>query len=382
MAGTTLKSELTGTRISGVSFDIADRYDDADIRHLLVETPMAGQISISLEREPSYFADVGIADEIKQTIVAYDQMRLVCMGSCAIRQRFVNGKPCRVGYLGGLRLDHRYAGRFDILRRGYEFFRTLQTGVAADFYFTSIAADNVRARNFLERGVVGMPHYEYLADFVTVLIPTKQAAGCANPCELRVVDGHTWALEQLIISLNRFNQRRQFAPCWSEKELLSLNRLGLEASDFRMMLKNGQLIACGAVWDQRLFKQAVIRNYAQWLKVARPLINGARHIVKGPRLPAIGETLANAFASHIAVVEEERNQMIELTTVLLHLARERQIEFLTLGLPANDPHLRMVRNAFSSREYRSRLYIVRWPGIGGSASEIEDRPVTPELALL
>jgi len=69
-----------------------------------------------------------------------------------------------------LRLDAAYAGRFDILRRGYQFFRELQADAPADFYFTSIAADNERARRLLERGLPSMPRYEFIGEFVTVLL--------------------------------------------------------------------------------------------------------------------------------------------------------------------------------------------------------------------
>jgi hypothetical protein len=53
-----------------------------------------------------------------------------------------------------------------------------------------------------------------------------------------------------------------------------------------------------------------------------------------------------------------------------------------LGFAANDPHLTMVKNTFSGREYRSRLYVVRWPGIGGAAAELDERAVAPEIAFL
>ena len=158
MAGTTLDRQLTTAGTARVPFALATPADDADIRRLLRENPMPGQITLTLEREPDYFADAGLPGTEKQTIVANEGGRVVCMGNCSIRERFVNGQPRRVGYLGGLRLDARAAGRFDILRRGYEFFRELQADRPADFYFTSIAADNAPARKFLERGLPGMPN--------------------------------------------------------------------------------------------------------------------------------------------------------------------------------------------------------------------------------
>src|SRR5437016_827244 len=153
MARAVLERELNATNGRCAQFAVATEADDAEIRRLLRENPMPGRISLSLEREPCYFAGARLPGEAKQTIIAREEGRIVCVGNCVIRERFVNGEPRRVGYLGGLRLDAQYAGRFDIVRRGYEFFHQLQAGAPADFYFTSIAADNERARTFLERGL-------------------------------------------------------------------------------------------------------------------------------------------------------------------------------------------------------------------------------------
>src|ERR1700731_2536706 len=100
MAGTVLECELTAARTGRVRFDIADQTDDAEIRRLLRKTPIAGQISMSLEREPNYFADAETPGETKQTIVARNGQQVISMGSCSIRDRFVNGERRRVGYLG------------------------------------------------------------------------------------------------------------------------------------------------------------------------------------------------------------------------------------------------------------------------------------------
>jgi hypothetical protein len=242
-------------------FSPASRADDADIRHLLRESPMAGRIALSLEREPDYFADNGLA-EVKQTVVAREQGRVVCVGSCAIRRRFVNGQPRRVGYLGGLRLDASVAGRFDILRRGYQFFHELQAVAPADFYFTSIAADNERARQFLERGLPGMPAYEFIGEFATLLLPVKHrySTGRDPTNPWRCVGPETDAA-QLTELLNHHAPLRQLTPCWDAAELTSLAPLGLCPTDFHVIRRaDNRLAACAALWDQRGFKQAVIRG--------------------------------------------------------------------------------------------------------------------------
>jgi hypothetical protein len=336
---------------------------------------MSGQISISLEREPDYFADADLPRERKQTVIARERGRLVCVGSCCIRKRFVNGTPRDVGYLGGLRLDAKFAGRFDILRRGYEFFRQTQTVAPADFYFTSIASDNERARRVLEKGLTGMPAYEFLGEFVTALIPVTRTSAKPN-------DASAAPAVELTDFINAENQMRQFAPYWTDGELQTMGQFGLQWSDFVALRDARKITACGAIWDQRCFKQTVIRGYAPWLKLARPAMNALGRILHRPRLPEVGEILSNAFACHLAARPEGPESLVNLIRLLENEAARRGIQLLTFGFASDDPRLNAVRRHFRFREYRSRIYIVRWAGIGGGARELDGRALGQEVALL
>jgi len=98
-----------------------------------------------------------------------------------VRERFINGRPMRVGYLGGLRLDASCRGRTSILLRGYEFFRKLhEEGAGPPIYLTSILGDNLPARRLLERGLRGMPTYRFLGEFVTLVIGRRNLGSCVG----------------------------------------------------------------------------------------------------------------------------------------------------------------------------------------------------------
>ena len=375
MAGTLSDSKLTADAQALSGFALAGKADEAEIRRLLRENPTRGRISISLEREPDYFSDAGVPGETKQTIIARENGRLACMGSCTVRQCFVNGLPRRVGYLGGLRLDSTFAGRFDIVRRGFDFFKEVESVDPADFYFTSIAADNERGRKFLERGLRGMPLYEFLGGFVTVVIRTtrKSESWPRLQCSARVS-------EEWVSRLNENNRLYQFTPTWSFGELKHLEGLGLEGS--LTIESQGGTLAGAALWDQRNYRQTVIRGYNPALALSRPPANIAAWILHQPRLPAPNTILANAFASQLVIDPGDPAALTELIKVLSRHASQRGIEFLTLGFASDDPRLAVLRSNFRRREYLTRLYLVRWPELGGSASELDNRVLAPEVALL
>jgi hypothetical protein len=359
-----------------VTFGLADHADDADIRSLLRRNPMPGQISITLEREPNYFLDENLFGTNKQSILVRKNGRAVCTGSCTIRERFVNGEPRRVGYLGGLRLDSCVSGRFDILRKGYTYFQKLQASNPADYYFTSISSDNKPARDFLEKGLPGMPTYDFLDELVTVLLPAKSKLPVIllEPCCADI--------SSLMAYINKDGKDYQFAPCWSQTELSQLHSMNLKICDFKVLKRHDNINAIAGLWDQRLFRQTVIRRYSGSWAFARSLVNFASHIFNTPSFPNVGSVLSQAILSPFAVPQSNAELLYKIIIELQALAAERCIEFLTLALAAKDPRLVQLRKKFHFREYYSRIYLVYWPGLGGSSKELDERLLGPDLALL
>jgi hypothetical protein len=84
--------------------------------------------------------------------------------------------------------------------------------------------------------------------------------------------------------------------------------------------------------------------------------------------------------SHLATPADQPEVLTDLLRSLFAPARSKGIEWLTLGFAATDPRLAVVQTHFAAREYRSRLYRVRWPDLPGDA--LDARLLCPEVALL
>ena len=348
-----------------VEFSIAAPEDDAEIRRLLRENPMRGAISISLEREPNYFKGCSLGASRDITIVARKSGKLVCVGSCSIRRRFVNGNAMPVGYLGGLRLDRSVEGRFDILRQGYRFFEQIAMEEGAPIYFTSIAADNIRARQFLERKLPGMPQYEFVSDFVTFVIPTRQK---------RSQDQADIAEDITEVQFNLNNARYHLATEWQEGEFSRLASDGM--GPVIGVTGSYGTAGCGILWNQQSFKQAVVRGYSPLMRFARPFVNAMVRL-GAPRLPVPGARLNLAYLSPICATDDT---IVKLFKRVLEVASQNGIELLAIGFDRRDPALTRVAKSFRSRQYHSRIYVVRWNS--SPAVRLDDRLLMPEVALL
>lgn len=360
-------------------FRLATPDDDDAIRRLLRDNPTPGAVALSFEREPSYFRSAGLAGADDRTILAFADQRLVCVGRCLVRLGWINGAIRRIGYLGELRLDAAAQGRFHVVRGGYEFFRELHRADPADFYFTSIAAENDRARRLLERGVRGLPRYDHLAGLVSLLVPVPQNP---HPSAVPLETAHDGDLDELAAVLNQSAQRHQLATAWTAPQLASLGQHGLPPERFRLLRRQGRIVACAALWDQRGFRQIRVRGYSGLPGWTRPALNLAARLFGTPRLPAPNSVLANAFVSPLGSAEADESLVPELVAGLFPEAVKQGLEFLTLGFGEGDPQIAALRRRFPCRTYLSRIHRVSWDGDPDPIGALDGRLFRPDISLL
>jgi hypothetical protein len=362
-----------------LSFSFAGRSDEADLRQLLGENPIRGAISVNFTREPDYFAGAQIAGGHDRTLIARENGRLVAAGHCVTRPCWLNGEVRPCAYLGELRLDASVVGRWDILRRGYAFFAADYARQPADFCFTSIIADNLRARKLFERGLPQLPRYELIGNYVTLLLPV----GHRRPtCAFESVTGADVPLVELVCFLNEFARTRHLATYWTPELLTSLSSHGLRLQDFIVLKHKNSIIGCTGIWDQRTFRQVRIHSYATWLAASRPLVNLMAPVLGQPRLPAVGADLDQAFLSPLALTPERISALPALLDLARHTAAQRDLSYITAGYAENDNAFAPVWDKVRGRRYASRLYQVIWPGQKAAASRLDARPCLPDIALL
>jgi hypothetical protein len=376
MVGTAVDGQLSATAKqprTSVRFALATRDDDAAIRRLLRDNPMPGAVTLTLEREPDYFLGSNIGGASDQVIVAFEAGRLICMGRCTTRETWLNGEVHRVGYLAELRLDASAQGRFDVLRGGYRFFHTLHASTPADFYFTSIATDNMRARRLFERGLPGFPRYEHLGDLTTLLVSTRTTR--APALELTSI-----STTDLTAFLHSAGSRNQLFTAWNADRIRSLNSHNLPIESFGALRRRGMVVAVAALWNQRRFRQTVIRAYSPSLRIARPILNTLGRVFGLPSLPAAGAVLPHAPLSPLAIALGNDALLPDLVAASCSRAAALGLDYLTLALPSNDPRLALIQRRHRCRAYASRLYRVRWPD--EPSVVLDGRPILPDVAFL
>ena len=186
-------------------------------------------------------------------------------------------------------------------------------------------------------------------------------------------------LDDIVECLRRNGRRYQFAPCWTAEHLRSEERTrNLGPENFYVARRGGAIVGCLTYWDQRAFKQTVVRGYSGWLGVARPLFN----LFRSPRLPAPGESLQGAFISHVAADGDDPGVVLDLLAAAYRDALDGPVEHLILGFAERNPLLDAVGRAYAHRAYRSIVYAVHWSDGADAVARLDGRTLHLEAAIL
>jgi hypothetical protein len=240
-------------------------------------------------------------------------------------------------------------------------------------------SDNHAARRLLvERRSATAPRFTPIDGLTTFAIPVRQTRRTGP---VRTCPGTADLVDEMAACLQRNLRRYQFAPRWEAEELRS--RLpGLSPADFVVAVDDHRVVGCAALWDQRAFKQVVVRGYSPTLRRARPLVNLAGRLLGTPHLPAIGEQLQFGYLSHIAVDDDRDDILAAIMAAQIGRARRAGLDSVVAAFPDRHAFQRAVRRTWRHRAYSSVLYAARWSDGDGFVQSLDGRPAQPEPALL
>jgi len=317
------------------AFRIATPADDATVRALLRETAMPSWADMAIEREPSSYDWAVIAEENGDVIGVY---------IASVLPAHVDGRPQRLGYLGGLRVKPQFRRRIRHLREGYASVPALARE-AVPWWFTTIGADNDNARRLLEKGVRGLPEYHFRGEYITFALPTSRGRR-----------RNLWHRGADVALHNALAARFQCSP----------------VLDDDLVRRAGDFFVCdggvAALWDQRAFKRIVAQRYR--VPALIPVYNAYAKLARRIPLPREGGALDHTFIAFFAM-ESPTVEAIE--DLLSHCTTP----VATIGMHAENP-LREIVQRFKPMSARSRVYAVSFDG----TIPPNGRPAQPEAALL
>ncbi len=379
-AGQLTDGAYRGAWVEGnVVFSFATRDDEPEVRRLLAENPVGGRFGISLEREPNALAsDFGLAED-QVFILARPLSGGPAIGLCerVVWDAFVDGAARRLPYLGALRVASDYRHRIGIPRGGFRALRELaENADDLPFALTSLASDNLAALRLLTAGLPGMPIYRSIGEFSTFALRPRRNRTAPFVQAARAND-----LPAISTFLRKNAASSQFAQNWTEEKLEGLTTFGLRPEDFLIARDSGSIRGVLALWDQRAFRQTVIRRYPPMFGRLRPLLNAVAPLTGMPRLPPLGSPLNQATLSHLAADEADCEAVAALTAAGLDQAAQRGFDAALIGFATARRWSTALRR-FNGIEYRTTLHLAYWPDASQKVEALGNAIPHPELGML
>lgn len=336
--------------MTDLRIDDARPSDDPALRALL-RVPVPGEVALSFEREPSYFAGAGL-DERCETLVARDGDAVVAVASAAIRQLHLQGTPVPCGYLSQLRVAPGYEGR-GLVARGLRTVRDRLAAQAVPGAYATVSLGNRAAEALLLRRFGrGADGFAPIAVLHTLTYAATRMDGRRRRIDVAPV-ADVAELAEAESFLRRHGPRRQLFPEVRPGSLLG-GRPGLRIGDVLLARSAGSLRGVVAVWDASSVRQTIVRGYGPRLRRWRRWLDVGRRLRGARPLPDVGAPLHIATAGWLTVADDDAGVASALIAAAVRAAAEGGAHALALGLTEEDPLLPVARRR-PHVAYRSRL---------------------------
>ena len=357
--------------------DLANETDDVALRSLLATNAVPGRVTVSFEREPNYFLGCSTMGEQCQVVVARQGTQIAAVACRTMRPMYVNGQSTDIGYLGQLRVDKRFRGRW-LVSRGFHYLRQLHDETPVSAYLLSIIEQNREAFGVLiERRRRHFPDFYALGRLHTLALSLQRTEQATNA---EVASASADDLDEIIAFWHRQSSARQFYPVYAPADFTEgITTRGFRLEDLLLARRQGQIIGTIGLWDQSSYKQTVVRGYTDWLRAARPFYNFSAKLLTRPILPPVGAEIRSVYASFICVADDDPAVFQALLRQLYQLAAARGYSYLMIGLHERDPFLSVARR-YSHITYHSNLFLAAWEK--GFYERLDQRIPYVEIATL
>jgi acetyltransferase (GNAT) family protein len=334
----------------------AGEADNPGLLALTRITPMAGTISLRIDRDPDFFALLRLRGRSKVFVAARGPEVIGCL-SAALRTAYLAGAPETIAYVGDMKVHPSFSGSLVAVRLVQALAADLRrAGVDLGF---AVAADGNHRVLPLLAGRVGTPRWVPLGRFlVNGLVPSPFQGSSKG---YTIDTAQAADLPAIAALLDRFHRARQFAPQLQEDEIAEILSAALEQPFPRTFVaRRGQcVVATLTLCDTGAVKRNVLLSAPGSLRLALALLGVATRPFPGFPLPRMGQALRLLSVRYAACEDQDRAALEALLALARTQAFRHRFTFLMLGLHERDPLRSLVRGiprfTFSSQAFATSL---------------------------
>ncbi|MDR2133166.1 MAG: GNAT family N-acetyltransferase [Clostridiales Family XIII bacterium] len=313
----------------------------------------------------SYLAD---CKDAEITLCVDEEGRIKAQMACLPRRLYMGGEARTAGYLTGL--CKRGDGFVNLPR----LFHAALDDSKIDLFFCSILDGNDGVFKMLDKKRAYMPELRVISEYTTHLF---------SPKAIKRTTGHGFAFrratendsEALLLHYREYGKHHDFFP-----EISAFSEFpGLDIECFYLLLhRSGDIVAAGALWDQRDFKQHIVKKYGGAYKTAAKF-NFLLRLLRYPPLPKANAVADFAYVGFFAVERDEPALIRAFLGEMAAIARSR-CDTLCVGATA-DSETGRVLQGIKSVHFGSKLCLFDFKKDGARPAP-RKRPAYFECGLL
>jgi hypothetical protein len=360
----------------------ARQEDASEILEILEDEPFNGRISLMYTRRPNPLASYRLEGDEAIIAVCHDTQngKIAGFGVCSLRQVYLNGEIEKTGYLTGLRVRREYRKTFRFIPQGYEFILAQCQSKGVKLLYTTILEENTVVQRMLEKKRSFMPQYMPLCGYeVFTCVGGRGSRRDKRRRKLSFRQARLQDVPAIVHFSNEYGKASQFYPAVNSA-MLTGALPGLTPESFYLLNdEDGNLLACGALWDQRSYKQYLVNGYSAGFK----LFSGISRVLgviglPVPVLPQAGEAVKLKMVSFVAVLEQNPEIFAVFFSQIRKAAGRRSL--ISMGLTENSAW-KQVLTALPHLSYKSKVYTVA-VGEDQPSFNPENKPIYLECGLL
>lgn len=311
----------------------AKQSDSASLIALTKLTPMKGNISIRIDRDPDFFALSKLRGETKN-FVAVNKADDLIIGSFSYTPKvyYSFGKPVNVYYLADLKIHPEYSKS----RVAYVLVKHVQTylrSIGANLLYCTAVNDNFAVMSFFN-GKAGIPVFKKLATFnIYQLFPKKGKAYLPDNFNVAII-------------ANYYQESfKNHSFCSSFKDVENCHHF--------IHVKENMIIAAISVYDPSAAKKNIILKIPFSLLFIIKLLRLVNGILTLPEIPVLNAPLKILFVKYFAYDINQEVHFDQLLQKVRAYAFVNHFHLISISTDERDIKLNQVLKANSLTKFTS-----------------------------
>ena len=285
--------------------------DSEELIRLTKQTPMAGSISIRIDRDPDFFA-LSKARGETEVFIAYNENNNLIAGCFSFSKKlfYSFGKPIEVYYLADLKIQPEYSKSFAAYLLTKHILTHLRSAGADIGFFTAVN-DNYAVTPFFN-GRASLPKFQKLATFNSYqILPRKGKIYLPiNISDLALIDFYMKCYKNYSFypSFNDVDQCKHFVN-----------------------IENDEVLSSISVFDPSALKKNVAIEAGFAIKLLLKILSLLKYIFPLSDVPSLNKPLKILFIKYYAYPKGKDEQFVKLLNQVRAYAFANQYHLLSIA---------------------------------------------------